>query len=375
MSICPGWGLRNLSQRWMRLLITALTAVIGGFLFQWLDTPIPWLLGPMVTVFAYARLFGSVGPYWPNSLRDSGIVIVGYMLGLSFTWETFREIGEQLPTMALLTVLLLVGTFVIAALVAKLSGLPLPTVLIGSVPGGLSQMVALADELPGVELTVVTFLQVSRLMMIIFCVPLLIFSPVIGASATHSAADFIAGASAAASWSGLFPHILVYAAACIGCALLWKKIRFPTAFLLGPMIATIGLHLSGYAGPALPQELVNLSQLLIGGYLGLMLKPEKLENKLKLTLLAILSGVLLILCAVGLSVLLTRLHAVPLSTSLLGLAPGGMDQMGIIAQEVGADLTFVVCYQLFRMLFIFLAVPPVLKLIFRSRRKQKPVAL
>jgi len=353
----------------MRLLVTAVTAVIGGFLFQWLGMPIPWLLGPMVTVFVCARLLGSVQPYWPTTLRDSGIVIVGYMLGLSFTLETFREIGEQLPAMALLTVLLLVGTFLIALLVAKLSGLPLPTVLIGSIPGGLSQMVALADELPEIDLTVVTFLQVSRLMMIIFCVPLLIFSPAIGASIHHAAA------SAVASWSGLFPYIFVYAAACIGCALLWKKIRFPTAFLLGPMIATLALHLSGYAGPALPQGLVNLSQLLIGGYLGLMLKPEKLANKLKIIMLAALSGVLLILCTVGLSLLLTRLHAVPLSTSLLSLSPGGMDQMGIIAQEVNADLTFVVCYQLFRMLFIFIAVPPVLKLIFRARREKTTAAL
>ncbi len=366
----------KLQQTWMRLLMTAVTAVIGGFLFQWLGMPIPWLLGPMVTVFAFARLLGSVRPYWPTTLRDSGIVIVGYMLGLSFTLETFREIGEQLPTMALLTVLLLIGTFLIALLVAKLSGLPLATVLIGSIPGGLSQMVALADELPGIDLTVVTFLQVSRLMMIIFCVPLLIFSPVIGASIHHATADSAAAAaSAAAGWSGLFPHVLVYAAACIGCALLWKKIRFPTAFLLGPMIATLALHLSGYAGPALPQGLVNLSQLLIGGYLGLMLKPEKLANKLKITMLAALSGVLLILCTVGLSLLLTRLHAVPLSTSLLSLSPGGMDQMGIIAQEVNADLTFVVCYQLFRMLFIFIAVPPVLKLIFRARREKITAAL
>ena len=360
----------RLQRQGMGLLITALTAVIGGFLFQWLRLPIPWLLGPMLLVFLGARLFGgALRLHWPLALRDSGIVIVGYMFGLSFTLETFRVIGEQLPSMALLTVLLLICTFLIATLVAKLSGLSLPTVLIGSIPGGLSQMVALADELPGIELTVVTFLQVSRLMMIIFCIPLLIFSPVIGASVHHSlASGAAAAASEPASWGGLYPHIFVYAAACIGAALLGKKVRLPTAFLLGPMLATIGLHLSGFAGPALPTGLVNASQLLIGTFLGLMLKPEKLTSKLKIVSLAVMSGTLLILCAIGLSLLLTTMHAVPLSTSLLSLSPGGMDQMGIIAQEVDADLTFVICYQLFRTLFIFIAIPPVLKLIFRSKR-------
>jgi uncharacterized membrane protein AbrB (regulator of aidB expression) len=44
-----------------------------------------------------------------------------------------------------------------------------------------------------------------------------------------------------------------------------------------------------------------------------------------------------------------------------------MDQMGIIAKEVNADLSVVICYQLFRTLFIFLVVPSLIKFIFRSR--------
>ncbi|GAA3400468.1 AbrB family transcriptional regulator [Paenibacillus hodogayensis] len=346
----------------VQLLFSGALAVVGGLLFAWIRLPIPWLLGPMTMVFIGSRLFKTVKPYWSAPMRDTGMIIVGYVLGLSFTLETFRQIGKQLPSMILLTALLLICSFLIAWLVAKWSGLHFPTVLMGSIPGGLSQMIALAGELKGMDLTIITFFQISRIVMILFFVPLLVFSPLFGTTPHH----VLAGAGATADWGALFPHIWVYAVACTGCALLWKKLRWPTAFLLGPMVAAIALHLSGFSGPALPPALVSLSQLLIGGYLGLMLKPENLQNKLKIALLALSSGITLLLCSLALTLLLTRLHAIPLATSFLSLSPGGMDQMGIIAKEVDADLSFVTCYQLFRTLFIFIAIPPVLRAFFRA---------
>jgi membrane AbrB-like protein len=361
--------LRWFHMKWVQLPFSGVLAVIGGFLFQWIHCPIPWLLGPMIVVFIGSRLSKTIKPVWPGPMRDTGMAIIGYLLGLSFTLETFKEIGKQLPSMILLTALLLVCTYLIAWSGAKLTGLDFPTVLLGSIPGGLTQMVALAQEVKGIDLTVVTFLQISRIIMILFFVPLLIFSPLFGTSLHHS---LTATASAATvSWGGLFPHILVYAVVCTGFALLWKKIKFPTAFLLGPMVATIALHLSGFSGLALPSSLVSFSQLLIGGYLGLMLKPENLKNKFKIILLALLSGMALLGCSVVLSLLLTQLHAIPMSTSFLSLSPGGMDQMGIIAKEVNADLSFVSCYQLFRTLFIFLAVPPVLKVLFKAMLRRQ----
>jgi len=86
---------------------------------------------------------------------------------------------------------------------------------------------------------------------------------------------------------------------------------------------------------------------------------------------AFLSGIVLILCALDLSLLLTMLHPVSFVTAFLSLSPGGMDQMAIIAKEVHADLSILICYQLFRALFISLAVPPILKAVFKKYSKAK----
>lgn len=92
---------------------------------------------------------------------------------------------------------------------------------------------------------------------------------------------------------------------------------------------------------------------MIGAYIGLLLKPGKLTQKLRTITLAATSGLLLIAVACGLSELLAMLHTVSPATALLSLAPGGMDQMGILAHEIDADLSMVAGYQLFRTFFLF----------------------
>ncbi len=345
-------------------LVALLSALAGGAVFSAVQMPVPWLLGPMVFVFAGTRIFRRVKPVWPKELQYFAMVVIGYSLGLSFTKPILAEMGRQLPTMLLMSVLLMALCAAIAWITARLSGLPYRTMLMGSIPGGLSQMIVLAQETRGVDMTVVVFLQVSRLMMIIFCVPILVFSPLFGGE-RHAIDAATEAASAPASWGGLFPDLVPYAAACVGIALLAMKIKFPTPFLLGPMIATAVLHLSGVPGPVLPNGLFDAAQLLIGTYVGLLLHPENLDRKLKFAGLALLSGTLLLGGAMGLSFLLSVLHAVSRATAFLSMAPGGMDQMGLIGKEARADIATVTIYQLFRTWFIFFAVIPIMRASFK----------
>jgi membrane AbrB-like protein len=329
----------------------------------------------MLGVCLVSRSVKSVTLYWPGYLRNAGLIIVGYAIGLSFTNDTLREIVRQFPSMVLLTLLLLLLCTLTAFGFSKLAGISFPTALTGSIPGGLTQMVALAEEIKGIDMTVVAFLQVSRLMMIVVFVPLIIFSPLMGSGLDPSNEGISALAAAAtANWGELFPDILPYAVLCTGLALLGKKVRFPTTFLLAPLLGAAALHLSGLPGPVLPNPIIAAAQLMIGCYVGLLLKPEKLPNKLRIVTLALVSGVILIFGACGLSYLMTKLHPVSAATALLSLSPGGMDQMGIIAHEINANVSIVTSYQVFRTFFIFFAVPPLLRVIFARIARRMPSA-
>ncbi|MFC5652631.1 AbrB family transcriptional regulator [Paenibacillus solisilvae] len=351
-----------------RIMITMVTAMAGGTLFNLLHMPIPWLLGPMIAVLIGSNVWKERYG-WPGLARNTGMIIVGYTIGLSMTAAALREISHQLPSMLLLTVLLLLFCGGMAYVVSILAGRDYLTMLMGSVPGGLTQVLSLAEETEGVNITVVTVMQVIRLMTIIICVPAFIFSPLFG---YHHADSIAAQATAVVSMDGtsLFPNLLIFAAVSILCALLGSKIKFPTAYLLGPAIGTAVLQLIGLHGPALPSFIISAAQFMIGTYVGMLLRPGQLTHKLRTISLSILSSLALVAGALGFGLLLTKFQSVSMSTALLSLAPGGMDQMGIIAHEVHADLSMVAGYQLFRTFFIFFAVPPLLRLIIKYARNQ-----
>ncbi len=345
----------------LRLLVALLISLAGAGAFLLLGLPMPWLLGPMLAALVGSNLLK--GSYaWPSPIRDGALIVIGYTFGLALTGEALRRMGTQIPYMVLMTFLLLLLCAGLSFVIGKLSGTDFKTSLLGSVPGGLSQMVILAEETKGADLTLVTVNQVVRLLLIIVGVPLILYSPLLG---QHAAETAQAGAGMEIAWKGVFPNILFYGPICVGLALLGRRVRFPTAFLLCPAFGTALLQAAGLHAPQLPHGLTAAAQLALGTYVGTLLKPGQIQHKVRTLSLSLLNGVLLIAGSLGLTVLLTRLQSVDLPTALLSLAPGGMDQMGIIAHSIGADLSIVSGYQLFRTFFIFFAIPPLMRLLFR----------
>ncbi|SDX33384.1 AbrB family transcriptional regulator [Paenibacillus sp. PDC88] len=347
-----------------RLSLTLLTALLGGWIFDLLHIPLSWLLGPMVFVLIGSSKWGTHFE-WNASLRNTGMIIVAYTMGLSFTLSALKEITRHLPTMLLMTVLLLLLCAGMAVILSRLTRTDFLTMLMGSIPGGLSQVVTLAEETKGVNVTIVTVMQVIRLFTIIISVPALLFSPIIGQTHERSAGAGLNEGTAAIIGSGqsIILNYGLYAVVCMVCAWAAKQFKFPTAPLLGPMIGTALLQMTGLIGPILPTSVINGAQVLIGAYLGLLLKPGQFTQRFKILSLSITSSLLLVTGAAILSFLLSVFSSVSLPTALLSLAPGGMDQMSIMAHEIGADLSIVAVYQLFRLLFIFFAVPPVLRMV------------
>lgn len=359
----------------LHFFIALLVALAGGILFSFLRAPIPWLLGPMTAVLIGSR-FGKINFYWPSFIRDIGLIFVGYSIGLSFTRNALLQILKNLPSMLLMTVMLVLFCAGIAFIVSKLTNVDYPTALTGSIPGGLSQMIIFAEEMKGIDITTVTFLQVARLIMIIFFVPFLVFTPyfTIGNRRDTGIAESIVENTAhTLTYSSGF--IVLFLAVCVVFAIAAKKLRFPTPFLLGPILGTAILGIGGLHGPALPSTVLDLSQFMIGGYIGLLLKPEKLQQKTKIITLALISGMVMIAGSLLLSLLLVHQNHISPATSLLSTAPGGMDQMGILAHAIHADLSMVTGYQLFRLFFIYFAVPPILRWFFKFAAKRAAKSL
>ena len=125
----------------------------------------------------------------------------------------------------------------------------------------------------------------------------------------------------------------------------------------------------GLETPPVPVSLLHVAQLLIGAYIGLLLKPHMIRLPNKVLVAGVLNAVALIAITYVGSVMVQWLLGYSFATSFLSTAPGGLDQMGLLAAAVGADISTVTVFQLFRLLFIFLVVLPLLKYVSRKMLK------
>lgn len=346
-----------------RFLETLLASLAGGFFFQLLHLPLPWLLGSLTATLIW-NLVTKRKLFWPVEFRNSGLIILGYMLGRSFTIETGLQIIKQLPAMMFATSSTILFSLLVGYITYRRTGISFATGIIGSVPGGLTQMVILSEEIADTDLTVVTFMQTLRLLSTVFIIPFVVIHGLTGDSqqaVTTNIPDVYTSAIYA-PWT-----VLLFSGVVLIAAWVAVRINLPTPYLLGPLLGAAILVLTGFQAPDTPSFLVFISQICIGTYLGLTINPTSLDNWRKLLPYTLGGCISVVLFSLGVGYLLTRLHSLNLVSVFLGTSPGGMGEMGLTAVLVGADVSLVTAYQMFRLLFILFIMPFLLRWCFGKK--------
>ena len=339
------------------MLETLAAALLGGALFNLINIPIPWMLGPLTAVMLWNTAFKRE-VFWPRKLRNAGLAVLGFMIGVSFTRDTLAQISSQLGAMVLVTAALILFSIFTGYITHKTTGISLSSSIIGSVPGGLSQMIVLSEEIPDADITVVTLMQTLRLLSTLFVVPFL----VIHGLADNATQQFLPSTTASTGYSITSPWVpVIFLVNIIFTAWAAEKIHMPTPYLLGPLLGTAVLVLAGVPGFKIPSLLSRISQLCIGTYMGTSMQLASMKNWRKLLPYAVAGSIALIIFSLGVGILLSFAHHLTLIDSFLSTAPGGIAEMGITALMVQGNVSLISAYHLFRVIFILLVMPPLIK--------------
>lgn len=349
------------NKKGMQLLEALLCGMAGGAVFSWLGLPLAWMLGPLTTVILW-NLLTKRTLYWPKPFKNGGQMLLGYSMGLSFTAESAAQIAGQLPSMTVSTVLMVIFGLGIAFLAFRMTGINVPSAVMGTTPGGLSQMTMLSEEIRGADPTIVTFMQTIRMLAVTFMVPMLTTFAFAGGAVNGITASAVEAEQTVSG--GSLMHLMMTVVAVFAGTALALRLRFPTPWILGPLITAAILTVSGFSAPLLPPLLMVAAQLLIGVYLGLSIRLDMLKDWKKLLPFSLVSGALMVGFALLLAYVLHLIHPMSMATAFLCIAPGGLPEMGVTAHEVGADVSMVAAYQLFRVFFILFLVPVFLRFAF-----------
>ena len=337
------------------MLKVLILSLIGGYLFSLLHIPIPWMLGPIVFVMT-AQFFYKGPLIWSGRLPDIGIAIVGTVIGIQFNVALFSMMGSISLYIVVLNIILIGGAIGIAYCTSKWTKMPMKTAVLGSMPGGLSQILIFAEEEKVKEMGFILYFQVIRLLLVVVLVPFIVAGPTV--SKVPSDANFTV-------------NLWLLIAVAWGCSHLTKKIHLPVAFFITPIVLVLVIQLiSPTLMPPVPSIIMDIAQLLIGAHIGLMLKPHMLKLPTRVLIAGILSAVALIILTLGSSYLMALMMETDFATSFLSTAPGGLDQMVLLADAIKADASIVSLFQTFRLLFIFILIMPLLKLFYSWYNKR-----
>lgn len=139
-----------------------------------------------------------------------------------------------------------------------------------------------------------------------------------------------------------------------------KKCRVPGGAMTGAILAVAVLNCT--AGKAsVPAGTKACMQVMGGALLGHGISRNDLKKMRSIIKAAVVLVSAMFLLNVTTGVGVFQLTDMNLATALLATAPGGVSDMALIAEDLGADMQIVSILQLFRMFGIYLIFPPVLR--------------
>jgi len=145
-------------------------AVIGPLIGKLLRLPAYRLVGPMLASAA-VHMAGLTASAPPMELVAAAQVVVGSAIGARFAGSPLKWVLKLIGSSIGSTSLMLGATVGFAYVLAPLSGIPFPAIVLAFSPGGLAEMSLIALAL-GIETAFVATHHVARIVMIVIAAPL-----------------------------------------------------------------------------------------------------------------------------------------------------------------------------------------------------------
>lgn len=338
------------------LLRALLIAVSAAAVCVWLKTPLPWMIGPLLSTAA-ARM-GGLDLRAPVQLREAGQWAIGTALGLYFTPAVLQTLASYVGYIAAAVMFAMLLGAACGWLLHRLTGVDRTTAFFAMATGGASEM-ATQGERHGAQVERVAAAHSLRIMLVVVIIPFgFRFAGV------HGADPYVPGARLVA-----LPGLLALIALTSCGALLLRRLQWPNAWVIGPLLVAIALTSNSVSLSALPQWMVNCGQLFIGLSLGIRFTPAFLHTAPRYLGGVALCGLAALLGAAAFGLLLALLSGIEPATAILATSPGGIAEMSLTAKTLHLGVPIVTAFHVTRMAVLVLSIGPLFRLVRRLTSK------
>lgn len=328
-----------------RRLGTLALAVLGTLVFWLAGLPLPFLFGPMFACLIAALMGAPLQGVAPIS--SGARTILGVAVGASITPAVIHQLPQMAGSVAFVPIYIAAIGLVGVPYFHRICGFDLATSYFAAMPGGLQDMVVFGKEAGG-DVRALSLIHATRVLVIVTIVPAVLVY--------FFDRPLIQPLGAPASELPLSELVLMAFAAIVG----WKlaeRVGLFGAPILGPMILTAILSLTGIIQHRPPREAILAAQFFIGMGIGVGYVGVTLQELRRIVLSGMVFVVILAILAFLVTEAVVQLGLASPVEGFLAFAPGGQAEMTVLAIIAGADLGFVVVHHLARLTLVILGAP------------------
>lgn len=330
-------------------VVLFLIAVLAGFILSRLGLPASFLTGPLLVAAIFAVTNRPVirFPLFIYRLAQS---VIGVMLSFTITGKSLLTIVANWAPIATLVITMLVLTTLIGIGLRRFANLPPGTALLGALPGGAGEMIAMSDSL-GADVRLVTVMQYGRLLAILATISIVgHFAGAQGGSGQH------ATALAPIYRTEPLNYLVSIVIALIG-ALVGVRFRIPAGTMIIPAILSALAGIVGIPAAPWPPFIMASAYLILGLQIGGNFDAAVVGQLRRLGWFILLSNVFLLGVSALLAVCLMPLLKIDLLSAYLAATPGGLDSVAAMATDLKADAALILAVHSLRLISVLVIGP------------------
>ena len=326
--------------------ITLAAAALGGFVAHLLHVPLAWMIGALAATAGLAWL-RPVGVH--PTIRPAALMLLGFGFAQTFDAPVLGAVAGAVPALVLAAVGSIFCGILVVPIMQRMAGLDSRTGYFSTVPGGVIVMVVLAQR-EGVAIAPVTMAQTIRVITVVLTIPIAI--TLLGEHGSDTAFQAVRPAIDALGLAMLLP-------AGLAVSLLLRRTGLANPWMMGCFALGLALMVSGHMPSGIPGWMIDMAQVGMGAGLGARLTPDFLRSSRRLAVASVLSTLALSVLCLLLAVGIAWGWGLPVTAVMLGLAPGGMPEMGVTAKLLELAVPLVMGFHLTRTLLCNFLVGPI----------------
>jgi hypothetical protein len=337
-------------------------AILAGFVIEALGLPAAFLTGPLLVAAAFSITNRPVirFPFFLYRLAQS---VIGVMLSFSITAKSLSTIAANWAPVIALVLTMLVLTTINGIALRRFANLPPGTALLGTLPGGAGEMIAMSDSL-GADVRLVTVMQYGRLLVILATISLV----------GHFAGSSVGGGHSVTRLAAVHLaeplHYCISAIIALIGAAVGTRFRIPAGTIIIPALLAGLAGILGVPAAPWPPAILGTAYLVLGLQIGSNFDSAVVEQLKRLGFFVVLSNFFLLGASALLAVALMPMLKIDLLSAYLAATPGGLDSVAAMAADLRADAALILAVHSLRLISVLVAGPFLVQIL--ARRLARP---